>query len=101
MTRNTDHPRADRDTPDAASGCDFSLPHIPDDWNADSAASTSAKAAKNDLVTNDVEIGRVELDNGELREGSPNLLKAMLALDLAKNNDDIAAARAILRFSAF
>lgn len=114
MTRKSDHPRTAHTTPDTAADFDDRL-RLPGDWLDDSDALISAKSAVDDLTSDDVENGRVGPDNEEegrkdelvsrmssiSRAGPQKLVQAMLALDRAKNDVDIAAARAILRVSTF
>lgn len=113
MTRKPTPPRAARAIHDAVfSGGDDVL-HLPDDWRDDSAESAAAEAANDEPDTFGLETGDEDQDEGSnederarqvlstLRSAPPSLVKAMFALDRAKTDEDIAAARAILRVPGF
>lgn len=112
MTRKPTQPRAVRANHVAVPGDDGL--HLPDDWRDDCANDAiAAEAASDEPDTSGLESGDEDQDEGNdederarqmsstLRSAPPKLLKAMLALARAENDDDIAAARAILRVSAF
>lgn len=80
--------------------------HVPDDWDdaADLATADSASETDNGRDFDDVEDDpneRAQRMHAMLRAGPPKLVQALFALEGAKTEDDIAAARAILRVSAF
>lgn len=111
MTRRSHPLRAARATSQAVSDGDDSL-SLPDDWDDGSAVAISEGAANDDALQRDDADMDAECEHGHDDEfasrmlamyesGPPKLVKAMLALDKARNEEDIAAARAILRVSAF
>jgi hypothetical protein len=85
---------------------------LPDDWDDGSAAAISEGAANDVALQRDDADMDAECEDRSDEEfasrmlamykaGPPKLVKAMLALDKARNEEDIAAARALLRVSAF
>lgn len=113
MTRKPTPPRAARAIHDAVSSGDDNVLHLPDDWRDDSVESAAAEAANDEPDTRGLASGDDGQDEGDdederarqvlsmLRSAPPNLVKAMFALDRAKTDEDIAAARAILRVPGF
>lgn len=113
MTRKPTPPRAIRANHDTVSAGDDDVLHLPDDWRDDSAESITAEAANDEPDTSGLASGDDGQDEGDdedertrqvlsmLRSAPPNLVKAMFALDRAKTDEDIAAARAILRVPGF
>lgn len=112
MTRKPTQPRAVRANDVAVPGDDGL--HLPDDWRDDCANDAiAAEAASDEPATSGVGFSDDDQDEDDdaderarqmfstLRSAPPKLVKSMLALDRAKNDNDIAAARAILRVSVF